>query len=382
MKKKGKYSEEFKEQAVKRTLSGSFTIKEVAESLGINYHTLQTWRKDYLQNQESEIPMTDKQIKDREELKNLRKENMKLKEEVAIFKKVCSHSLKRPVDRYKFMETHNREFSIVRMAIVLDVSKSGYYNYLKVCKDELLKYCPEMIEHLKEIWKKSRKTYGLIRLLEAVKKKDESYGARRVRKMMKLLGIRGKQEKKFKISTTDSQHNERIARDLVKRNFSPEKKDKIWVSDVTYIKQKESWLYLCVIIDLYSRKVVGWSLSEKNDSELITTTLDKAIRSRRPGRGLIFHTDRGSNYCSRKTRIKLIENKIIRSNSRKGNCWDNAVAESYFSTLKREMEVNVFYDLEDAKKEFFDYIEIFYNRQRTHSFLGYKTPTEYEEMAA
>ena len=127
---------------------------------------------------------------------------------------------------------------------------------------------------------------------------------------------------------------------------------------------------------------MGWSLSEKNDSELITTTLDKAIRSRRPGRGLIFHTDRGSNYCSRKTRIKLIENKIIRSNSRKGNCWDNAVAESYFSTLKREMEVNVFYDLEDAKKEFFDYIEIFYNRQRTHSFLGYKTPTEYEEMAA
>ncbi|MCP5501124.1 MAG: IS3 family transposase [Leptospiraceae bacterium] len=382
MKKKGKYSEEFKEQAVKRTLSGSFTIKEVAESLGINYHTLQSWRKEYLQKQESGMPLTDKQVKEHEELRNLRKENMKLKEENAIFKKVCSHALKRTVDRYTFMEASNETFPIMSMARILDVSKSGYYKYRNRCKDELSKYCPEIIEHLKNTWKKSKKTYGLIRLLDAVKKVDKSYGARRVRRMMELLAIKGKQEKKFKISTTDSKHNERIARDLVKRNFSPKEKNKIWVSDVTYIKQKESWLYLCVIIDLYSRKVVGWSLSEKNDSELITTTLDKAIRSRRPGRGLIFHTDRGSNYCSRKTRIKLIENKIIRSNSRKGNCWDNAVAESYFSTLKREMEVNVFYDLEDAKKEFFDYIEIFYNRQRTHSFLGYKTPTEYEEMAA
>lgn len=280
------------------------------------------------------------------------------------------------------MEANSKNYQVKRMASALGVSRQSYYDYKKRCKDDLEKYNPDILNHLKTIWAESRKTYGVMRLTESVKKIDESYGKRKVRKMMKLLGIQGKQAKKHKIYTTDSRHNGRIARDLVQRNFSPSEKNKVWVSDVTFLRKLNGWLYLCVIIDLYSRKVVGWSLSQKNDSELITSALDKAIKTRKPNKGLIFHSDRGSNYCSNETRLKLIKNKILRSNSRKGNCWDNAVSESYFSTLKREIGANVYSNIEDAKFHIFDYIEIFYNRQRMHSFLEYKSPDEYEKMAA
>lgn len=165
---------------------------------------------------------------------------------------------------------------------------------------------------------------------------------------------------------------------MVQREFKVFTKNQVWVSDVTFIKSFKGWLYLCVILDLYSRKVVGWSISEKNDTQLILNTLERAVINRNPGQGLIFHSDRGSNYCSREIRKKLILYKMRRSNSRKGNCWDNAVAESFFSTLKRENEFNIFQNREDAIHHLFEYLEIFYNRQRTHSFLGYVSPEDFE----
>lgn len=264
------------------------------------------------------------------------------------------------------------------MATFLEVSRSGFYDYVKRSKNPIGKLDLAFINFVKETWKSSKQSYGLIRILNEVRSHSLGYGARKVKKAMNLLNIKGKQDKKFRISTTDSKHSKRIAPDLVQRKFQVEKKDEVWVSDITFIRCFAGWLYLCVILDLYSRKVVSWKISTRNDSELIVDALNQAINSRNPTKGLIFHTDRGSNYCSGEVRKVLVNNRIRRSNSRKGNCWDNAVAESFFATLKREIEFNVFQNLKDAKNNLFDYIELFYNRQRSHSFLGYVSPENFE----
>ncbi|EMF83151.1 IS1236 transposase family protein [Leptospira weilii serovar Topaz str. LT2116] len=241
-----------------------------------------------------------------------------------------------------FMEMYRFEFSIRSMAEVLEVSRSGFYQFLKRSKNVLEKYDPELVEFIKETWLSNRKNYGLVRLLREVKKVYSFYGARTVRKVMKLCVIRGKQEKRFRIATTDSKHKNRIAPDLVQRKFQVARKNEIWVSDVTYLRSLSGWIYLCVILDLYSRKVVGWSISKNNDSALVCSSISRALEKRNPPKGLIFHSDRGSNYCSRETRELLINNRVRRSNSRKGNCWDNAVPESFFGSLKREMDYNYF----------------------------------------
>ena len=281
------------------------------------------------------------------------------------------------------METHADEFPVMSMAKVLEVSRSGYYKYLKLKKENKSRYPAEMLEKVYTIWKSNRRLYGGIKLTKMVKLRDPHIGIRRVRNVMKLLKIKGKQDRRYRIMTTDSNHNSIVKRDLVRRNFSPERKNKIWVSDVTFIETlNKKHVYLCVILDLFSRMVVGWEISERNDTGLLISATIKAIEFRNPDSGLVLHSDLGSNYCSNEFREYLNNNTIISSNSRKGNCWDNAVAESFFSILKREMESNIYYDIYDARNEISEYIELFYNRQRIHSFLDYKSPYEYEELAS
>jgi transposase InsO family protein len=281
------------------------------------------------------------------------------------------------------METHADEFPVMSMAKVLEVSRSGYYKYLKLKKENKSRYPAEMLEKVYTIWKSNRRLYGGIKLTKMVKLRDPRIGIRRVRNVMKLLKIKGKQDRRYRIMTTDSNHNSIVKRDLVRRNFSPERKNKIWVSDVTFIETlNKKHVYLCVILDLFSRMVVGWEISERNDTGLLISATIKAIEFRNPDSGLVLHSDLGSNYCSNEFREYLNDNTIISSNSRKGNCWDNAVAESFFSILKREMESNIYYDIYDARNEISEYIELFYNRQRIHSFLDYKSPYEYEELAS
>ncbi|WP_139325161.1 IS3-like element IS1501 family transposase [Leptospira interrogans] len=380
MKGRRKYSPEFREQAVNRTLNGSFTIKEVAESLGVSYFVLRQWKAEHLKKKETEQPLPDKQLKESEELKRLRKENVRLKDENANLKKVCGHAFPRTESRLKFMKSNCLEHSIGSMARVLGVSRSGYYKYLNRHKDRSV--APDLTNFLQEKWLKSRKNYGFKRLFQEVKKSNLPYGARKVRKAMKHCKISGKQRKQFRPLTTNSKHGGRIAPDLVQRKFHPNEQNRIWVSDVTFIRTSFGWSYLCVILDLYSRKTVGWSLSDRNDSQLVCDTVLKAVLSRNLRKGLIFHSDRGSNFCSKETRRLLIANGIRRSNSRKGNCWDNAVAESFFSSLKREIEYNTFYNIEEAEHLLFDFIEVYYNRFRFHSTLAYMSPEEFETNIA
>ncbi len=197
---------------------------------------------------------------------------------------------------------------------------------------------------------------------------------------MNLAGVAAKQKKKFKV-TTDSKHNLPVAPNLLDRQFKVKEPDQFYVSDITYIWTQEGWLYLAVVIDLFSRQVVGWSMSSRMKTDLVINALTMARWRRHPGARVIFHSDRGSQYCSKKFQKELKMYGMISSMSRKGNCWDNAVAESFFGSLKTERIFFVNYKTrENARRDIVDYIEMFYNSQRRHSYLGYISPKEFEKQ--
>lgn len=198
--------------------------------------------------------------------------------------------------------------------------------------------------------------------------------------LMKLAGVAAKQKRKFKM-TTDSKHNLPVAANLLDRQFEVNEPNKVYVSDITYIWTQEGWLYLAVVLDLFSRQIVGWSLSNRMTKKLVMDALRMAIWRRQPAPGLIFHSDRGSQYCSNDFQKMLKTNGMISSMSRKGNCWDNAVAESFFGSMKTERTFFANYvTREEAKRDSVDYIEMFYNSNRRHSYLGYVSPKEFEKL--
>ncbi len=236
-----------------------------------------------------------------------------------------------------------------------------------------------MIPEVKKIHRQSRASYGTRRISEELKAQGESCGRTKAGTLMKLAGAAVKQRRKFK-ATTDSSHNLPVAPNLLRRNFASPEPDRIYCSDITYIWTNEGWLYLAVVLDLYSRRVVGWSMSDRITKKLVMDALRMAVWRRRSGPGLVFHSDRGSQYCSEDFQKMLKRNGMISSMSRKGNCWDNSVAESFFGTLKTERVFDSRYaDREEARRDIVDYIEMFYNSRRRHSYLGYLSPKEFEK---
>jgi len=280
----------------------------------------------------------------------------------------------------EFMESHKNEFHIARMAEALNFSRSGHYARAnrKPGKREREDYF--LLSEIKNIHNELRGTPGVIKTYNEFLRRSIRVGKNRVHKLMRINGITGIIRGKKKIQTTDSSHKFPASPNLLNRIFSAVKPDKIWVSDITYIRTATGFLYLCVIIDLYSRKVVGWSMKNSLESSLATSALRMAVKHRNPDAELIFHSDRGVQYASEEFRVELKKYGMLQSMSRKGNCWDNAVAESFFSILKYEMEFNVFLNASEARKYIFDFIEVFYNRIRTHSYLGYVSPEEFEKQ--
>jgi len=231
-----------------------------------------------------------------------------------------------------------------------------------------------LLMKIKEVHEQSNKIYGSRRIYHELKSQGIKCYRNQIVSIMKEFGIKAKTRRKFK-ATTNSNHKLNISPNLLNRNFALEKKNKVWVGDITYIWTYEGWLYLSTVIDLYSRKIVGWSLGKRMTKQLVIDSLDEAIRSRRPDLGLMFHSDRGVQYASNEFRKMLSRNGIVQSMSRKGNCWDNAVAESFFKTIKTEMIYwNIFKTKYDAELKIFEYIEIFYNRKRLHSKNNYMSP--------
>lgn len=264
------------------------------------------------------------------------------------------------------------------MCKTLKVSKGNYYRWLCNPISNRKKSNIELIEKIREIHICSKQTYGSPRIIAELKKQGLEVGHNRVSRLMRENEIKAKMKRRFK-NTTDSEHKLPVSENILNRNFKANKPNEKWVSDITYIWTMAGWLYLCTIIDLYSRKVVGWSMNDNMETSLIINALEMACINRNPESGLIFHSDRGSQYASYQFREVLEKKGFIQSMSRKGNCWDNAVAESFFHSLKtEELYFNKFNEKYQAKSCIFEYIELNYNRKRSHSYLGYLSPYQFE----
>lgn len=260
----------------------------------------------------------------------------------------------------------------------MSVSRSAYYAWQGRPQTAAEKDDVKLVEVIKTLFKKSRKTYGTRRLKEALIKRDQQISRRRIGRLMDTVGLACKTKRKFK-ATTNSKHNLPIAPNQLDRQFTVQQPNQAYVGDITYIHTQEGWLYLAVAIDLYSRQVVGWSMAEHMRAKLVNDALLMAAWKRKPGKGLIWHTDRGSQYASDSHRALLQQHGIIQSMGRKGNCWDNAVSESFFHTLKTELVHHQCYQTRaEAKQDIFEYIEVFYNRERLHSTNDYLSPVDYE----
>lgn len=264
------------------------------------------------------------------------------------------------------------------MCRVLGVSRSGYYSWSN--RPESLKRQQDkaLLVSIRGIFTDSRGTYGSPRVHRTLRNRDVPCGKNRVANLMRKDGLRARMKRRFK-ATTNSKHNLPVAGNLVQRNFVPEQPDQIWAGDITYVWTSEGWLYLAVVLDLFSRSVVGWAMEKYMTRHLVMNALDMAIKRRQPARGLIHHSDRGSQYASGDFQELLNKHGIRCSMSRKGDCWDNAPVESFFGTLKQELIFHQrYYTRAHAKQSIFEYIERFYNRKRLHSTLGYQCPVDYE----
>lgn len=279
--------------------------------------------------------------------------------------------------KFEFMRNRSEEFSIEKMAKIFEVSVNGYYSYIKRKASFREEENNHLIDLIAKIYREGRSMYGSPRIHGKLKNQGIKCSRKRVAKLMRKQGLAAKMRKSWKKTTRQGKRD--AAANLICQEFKAEAPNKKWVSDITYIKTKEGWLYLTAIIDLFSRKVVGMSMGEHLETSLIQKALNQALYHRSPPEGLIHHSDRGCQYTSEEFNKVAKKKGIILSMSGTGNCYDNAVAESFFHTLKTEHVYQCKYATrEEAKRSLFDYIEIFYNRQRAHSFLGYLSPEEFE----
>jgi transposase InsO family protein len=280
--------------------------------------------------------------------------------------------------KYAWIKENTSEFAVDTMCKFMQVSRSAYYDWLQREPTDNEKEDAELIAIICTLFSKSRATYGTRRIKKALAQQGRIISRRRIGRLMQEAGLACKTKRKFK-ATTNSKHDLPIAENRLQREFTVAKPNQVYVGDITYIHTQEGWLYLAVVIDLYSRQVVGWSMAERMQAALVNDALTMAVWKRKPAKGLIWHTDRGSQYASDSHRLLLVQHGIVQSMSRKGDCWDNAVSESFFHTLKTELVNHESYQTrEKAKQSVFEYIEVFYNRERLHSSNDYLSPVDYE----
>jgi putative transposase len=270
-------------------------------------------------------------------------------------------------------------FPVALMCRCLHVSRSGFYAWQRRPPSERAQEDRRLLARIHAAHEQSRRTYGSPRVHQALLAEGHSAGRHRVARLMREAGLRPRQKRRW-VRTTDSMHNEPVAPNVVARQFEREAPNQVWASDITYISTAEGWLYLAVVLDLHSRRVVGWAMSDVIDTRLVVSALEMAVDRRDAAPGLVHHSDRGTQYASAEFQRVLRKHGIQCSMSRRGNCWDNAVVESFFATLKTELVYGRTYTTRAAASaEVFEYIEVFYNRQRLHSALGYRSPSQVEQ---
>lgn len=284
--------------------------------------------------------------------------------------------------RYQFIQQHREGFDISLLCQTLEVSRSGYYAWCDHSESMRTKTNKTLAQVIATIFAHSRQTYGYRRVNQALKQQGNPVSKHRVARLMKQAGLVPKTRKKFK-ATTHSNHRLAVHENHLQRAFTPQTINQAWTSDITYIWTNEGWLYLAVILDLFSRQVIGWAMDKRMTETLVCDALNMALFRRKIKSGLLLHSDRGSQYAAAAFQALLKQHQIVCSMSRKGNCWDNAPTESFFRTLKVEcIYQHSIQTREQAKQLIFDYIEVFYNRQRKHSTLNYMSPADYERSVA
>lgn len=285
--------------------------------------------------------------------------------------------------RFRCIEDQRDIWPVRVLCDALEVSASGYYAWRGRPESTRAAANRELLADIRRVHEQHRGRYGAPRIHATLRAEGLSVSRGRVERLMRRHGIRAAKSRRFRVITTDSKHALPVADNLLGQTFLATRPNQIWLADISYIPTDEGWLYLAVVLDLFSRKVVGWAMRDHLRQELTITALTMAIQRQRPGDGLIHHSDRGSQYAAGNYRELLKANGLVPSMSRKGNCWDNAPMESWFHTLKTELVHHAHYVTRDAARcDLFAYIEGYYNRQRCHSALGYRTPEQAENQAA
>ncbi len=282
--------------------------------------------------------------------------------------------------RYQFISGHSKQFPITLMCRVLGVSCSGYYAWRSRLPGQRAQENRVLDLAVRAAFKASQNRYGSPRIFRELRDEGKVRSENRVARLMRAAGLKARNPRRF-VVTTDSRHGSPVAANVLNRQFQVAAPNLAWVSDITYVPTARGWLYLAVVIDLYSRRVIGWSLSNTLRAGIVVEALKMSVKNRvgQNLRGLVFHSDQGSQFVSEPLRAMVTNSGMTQSMSRRGNCWDNAPAESFFSTLKTELIYRRRYaTMEQARADIFHYIEVFYNRKRRHSALDYLSPVEYE----
>jgi transposase InsO family protein len=284
---------------------------------------------------------------------------------------------------YRFVQRHATQYAVTTLCRVLEVSKAGYYAWGKRAPSARTQTDAALVPAIRAVHAASGRTYGSPRVQRELRAQGQRHGVKRVARVMRTAGLRGAIARRFRVTTTQSAHAEPVAPNVLARRFAPEYQtpDRVWVGDITYVPTRQGFVYLAVVLDLASRRVVGWAMRHTLEQQLALDALTMALQQRRPAPGLVHHTDRGVQYAARAYRAQLAAHGLQPSMSRPGNCWDNAVAESFFATLKRELVDGADFPTRDAARTaIFRYVEGWYNPRRRHSALGYRSPVEFERQ--
>ncbi|NMZ99802.1 MULTISPECIES: IS3 family transposase [Pseudomonas chlororaphis group] len=373
-----RYPEEFKIQAVKQVTEKKLPVSEVAARLGVSVHSLYAWVKRYTKSQEQRVEEDDQSA----EVRRLRAELKRVTEERDNLKKGRRVLCQGVRLKYAFIKQQAGHYAIRRLCLTLKVHPSGYYAWLSEPKSARAKDDQRLLGLIKHSWLESGGVYGYRKIHDDLREVGESCGRHRVARLMRLEGLRsqtgyrrrpGKYGGKPAVASPN----------LLKRQFDVREPNKVWVTDITYIRTYEGWLYLAVVLDLFSRQIIGWSMKSQMTSDVAIDALLMAVWRRKPKQEVMIHSDQGSQYSSSDWRSFLKANNLVASMSRRGNCHDNAVAESFFQLLKRErIKRKIYTTRQDARDDVFDYIEMFYNPKRRHSFNNQLSPVEFEKRYA
>nr|WP_310305900.1 IS3 family transposase [Sphingomonas sp. BE270] len=381
MTKQRRFTKEFEDEAVRLVATSGRTQREVAEDLGVGLSTLVRWigrRRDRLTEMPGETPQADLAA----ELKRLRRENEILRQERDILKRATAFFAGGKSMRFALVDQAKKDFPVHRLCQVLGVSQSGYFAWKDRPASRRQRDDMVMLAHVRSAFALSNGTYGSPRMTRELQDDGFAIGRRRTARLMRENGLRGRQKRRFK-RTTDSEHSWPIAPNIIDQDFTATTPNQKWGVDISYVWTREGWLYLAVVLDLFSRRVVGWAVGDRLHRDLALAALRKALVMRRPPEGLIHHSDRGSQYCSVDYQAELHRHGIRISMSGKGNCYDNAMVETFFKTIKSELVWRtVFYTRDQAAQAIARYIDGFYNPVRRHSALDYISPAQFERTAS